>query len=147
MALDSCVREILCGLSAAVRAALSSIIQGYILQLGTYKATLEAQLIYLDLLAIPPQLVNTLAQQALNEAKAATNLIPLSLIGRCVDIGDINATIEDNVNIIAADLNIILTDVSRILSQSDEIQALIDTVSASINLYTEVLSLIDLCED
>ena len=147
MALNPCVREILCGLSGAVRTTLATIIEGYIAQLNAYRATLEAQLIYLDILTLPLQPLNALAQEALNQSKAGLNIVPLDLIGRCAGIGDLNNAISLNIDLAAASLNNITTDLNRLLSQSDEVRAVIAQVDTVISYYGEVLNEMDFCPE
>lgn len=145
MTLTNCVKQVLCGLSAAVQNALVALIKGYIAQLDLYKAQLEAKLVYLAMLSTPPQVLNSLAQTALSEIKAGANIVPLDLVGRCFQVGELNEAIQENLNIVLADANTIANDLSRLLSFRDEVEEAIADVQAVIDLYTEIVATIDAC--
>lgn len=147
MALADCVREVLCGLSAATRNALVGIIRGYVTALEAEKAILQAKLLKLNILTLPVSALNSVAQSALAQARAGANIVPLDLIGTCVDVGNLNDVITRNIEIVTRELNKIATDLERLLSFADEINAAIDDIDAVLQTYIEVIEFIDTCKD
>jgi len=145
MTLANCVQQVLCGLTAATRNAIVALLQGYVAQLDLLKAALEAQLVYLNILSVPPQIANSLVQTVISEVKAGANLIPLDLIGDCFSLGQLNAYIQTNIDIILADANIIANDLSRLLSFGDEIRAEIADLEAVITFYQDIITTINVC--
>lgn len=145
MALANCVQVLLCGLSAAVRNALVALLQGYIAQLGLVVATLKAQLIYLNILTAPVKIADDAVTGVITKVRAAANLVPLSLIGQCVDIGDLNVSIQQNLDVVLADATIIANDLERLLSFGDEIAAKIQSFENTIQFYEQVIATINVC--
>lgn len=145
MSLSNCVKTILCGLSAATRSALKTLVQGYVAQLEVLVTALEAKLIYLDLLTAPVNVLNSLAQQAIAEVKAGANIVPLDLIGSCIEIGDLNVSIQNNLDALLVDVNIVANDLERLLSFRDEVQAEINNLREVIALYNNVIDALDAC--
>lgn len=142
---ETCVKDLLCGLSNATRAALSGILDGYVAQLGILEAALLAKLQFLNILTVPPQLANTLVQAALSEAKAAANIIPLDLIGQCAGMGKLNESIQTNIDALMSDVSQIATDLSRLASFTDELNAQLDDVRGVIQYYKDILATIEIC--
>lgn len=143
--LPNCVEAVLCGLSASVRSAISALLQGYVTQLNIAIVALEAKLVYLDILTIPPQALKAFVDQAIAEVKAGANLIPFSAIGQCIEVGNLNVAIQQNLDIVLSDANIISNDLSRMLSFKDEVTAEIAQLQATLNTYTQVIALINAC--
>lgn len=146
MALANCVAQVLCGLAAATRAAIASLIDKYLIALRVARAELEAQLVVLDIASAPIIALNNLAQQALLEVKAGANLIPLDLIGNCLDVGRLNETIQANLDIVAGDISIVAQDLARLVSFRDEVEASIRELDRFIDTYLEILEIIDGCD-
>lgn len=145
MALPACVQAVLCGLSATTRNALSALVRSYVTQLDIAISGLRAKLVVLNILTVPPQLLNTIVQEVITEVKAGANLIPLSVIGQCIEVGDLNVSIQQNLDLILSDANIIANDLSRLLSFKDEVESLITELQATINTYQQVISMLDAC--
>lgn len=145
MALAVCVKVVLCGLSNATRQAINTVLGAYIIQLNLARAALELKLVKLNVATVPVQLLNTAIQGVVNEIKAGANIIPISVIGDCIGVGDINAAIQSNLDILLVDANIITSDLQRLLSFRDEVQGVLDDLESVILLYEEVLTLLTTC--
>lgn len=143
--LNPCVRQVLCGLSKSVREALRALIAAQVAILQVQIAQLEAYSAYLDVLTLPVSAASSLAEQFIQQVKSAAQVIPLDLIGTCVDVGNLNRAIEDTLNTALQDVNVLTNDLNRLLSFSDEVGALIDDLNETLNLYNAILDIIDLC--
>ncbi len=145
MTLGKCVKGVLCGLSAATRNALALILKKYVTELQLYEQALEAEAIYLNALAIVPNILNKEVQAVIRAARSALDLVPLSLIGNCFDMQDLNRSVQVSLDLALAEAKIISQDLERLLSAGDEVQIRLDEVRVTIQTYAEALALIDAC--
>lgn len=146
MALDQCVQDILCSLSAGVRNAFVSILRTYITQIDVSIAAYEAKLVYLNILAVPPQALNEIAQTALNQVRNVTRLVPFSVIQECTDYNQITGAVQTTLDDLSSNAQILTNDLQRILSLRDEVEAVIIDLRRVRDLYVEVLSVTDACD-
>lgn len=145
MALPLCVRAILCGLSTGVQNALAGILAGYIAIIDVEIGALTGYLVYLNIATLPINALNSVVQTALLQAKAAANIVPFSIIGECIQVGDLNVAIQANIDVILEDVNVIATDLSRLLSIKEETDAAIRELQAVRDTYVEVLGILNAC--
>ena len=145
MALEACVREILCGLSAATLGAVSSIINAQRAILQAQVAALQAELLVLDVATLPLQVAREAALTALNTARSAITIVPLDLIAGCADLGDFNIGIDASLNAATGAVVDIIDDLNRLLSFREELNLLISEFNATIDLFDEVLLVIQEC--
>lgn len=146
MAVDACVKAILCPLGNAVLSALTGIIssqvvvlQGELISLGATLATLEVQL-------IPITITQGLANAALGTVTSIGNLVPIRLVANCTDLGDnlqdLNASIENT----RARINQILNEANRSLSFKAEIEQQIAAINATIDRLNDLKAAIAECQ-
>lgn len=147
MALANCVKDLLCGLSGALRNALVAILESYIVQLDVLIAAKDAELVKLNVLAVPVLLVNPIAQDLLAQAKAGANLLPLDIIADCFQFGQLNLSIQTNLDALAQDISVLTTDIARLLSAGDEVRAVIADLQEVRNFYVEVIAQIVICAE
>ena len=149
MALDPCVRVILCGLGSAAIAALRPVIETAQTAANVQLGVLRAQLTALDVYLVPVQEVLSAAQQAVSLVRQTTDLIPTSLgagLGPCLDLGQLKIGV---VGAVVRDAEARFADLSaqalRILSIKDELEAAIQALESLFGLCTEVLAVIEDC--
>lgn len=145
MALANCVQHVLCGLSAGVRSALVVLIKGYINQLQVYETLITARRAYLNILTAPIAIAKNVVDGVITQAKAGANIIPLDLIGDCFEVGQLNESIQANLNLVLVDANILATDLERLLSFGDELDAILVDVNSTIQFYESIIAAIDVC--
>jgi len=125
MALDACVKRILCGLSAGARQALNIALSAIVLQNNTLIATLQARLAILNIRLLPAEALRAAATAALQQAREAARMLPLALLADCADLGDLNVRLLLVVDREAAGLIQIIDDLNRLLAVQNELSALI----------------------
>ena len=145
--LQNCAKIILCGLSGAAQAQLKSLISTYVGVLEGQIGALEAQLVVLDILTAPVEIARNAANEVGNQVKQGLKIVPTGLVADCVGLNVIPETIERNVDIVLQDINLIATDLERLLSFRDEIEALIDDFREALEVYSQILTNFDLCEE
>jgi hypothetical protein len=91
LGLNPCVGVILRTLSTPVLDAVQAALQTLVAAVQVQIAALEAQLLQLDVLGVPLEAVQGLAQKALDEAERATSFIPFDLVTQtgCVDLSNL----------------------------------------------------------
>jgi len=143
--LSPCVRQILCALSQPLRNALTA-------QLTLARSELQAQLVILqakvaqyEVLAVGARIVAAVAQAALAQVQAAANLLPLSLISNCTDLGDVNVSVRQNIDRVSQDLVVATQKLTRVLSVSDELADAINVINEQISLLNAVLDAAGAC--
>jgi len=147
MAVADCVHFILCGLSAATSRALVAFIRAQVITLELAIAPLRAQLIYLDVLAFPARLAKTAAEAVIQPLLAGAGLLQIPAgIKRCLELSDVTAAVQVNINQVLSDVNIALSDLDRILSLQDEVQAQINRLEETLSLCLEVLEALGTCD-
>src|SRR5688500_17819453 len=97
----NCIISLRCGLPGAVKNARAGLIQSYMAAIDVEIAALEGKLIYLNILTTPVSLLGTLAQEALNQARAGANIIPFDLMKECdVGLNPLVVGIQANVDLL-----------------------------------------------
>lgn len=145
MALNPCVREILCALGQASLAAITPILDSQIAALNAQKAVILSQLVALDVASLPVQAANGVAQRVLADVRAIGNLVPLQLVSGCADLGDLNTGLNTALDVVAAEAVTITEDLSRLLSFSEELNAINDEFDELITLFEDIKQEIETC--
>lgn len=145
MAVEDCVREILCALSGAVLGAIQSLIAAQRAALEAQVLALRAQLLTLDVATFPIQVARGFANAALAQARGAASLVPLELIAGCADLGDFNVDLVAAVDNVTAELNDIIDDANRLLSFRAELNALVLELERILEAFTEIETVIEEC--
>jgi hypothetical protein len=120
--LNLCVKAILCGLARPVILALSGIIEAQIGAITAQLAAISALLVVVNIATIPIVALQDLAQVAVDEATSVLNLVPLSIMTGCADLGQAMIDINSSINTSLAAANNLLTDVNRKLSFKAELE-------------------------
>lgn len=145
MALNPCVKVIVCALSEGVRGALNSTIDLYLAQLRAQILLLEAQILKYDVLLLPVQAANAAAQAALNQLRSVAGLIPSNLIENCVDMGDITLNFQAVIDTASGDLNDFTQDATRLLSVREELNFLVEQYNQIIDQFNDLKAVIAGC--
>lgn len=145
MALDPCVKAILCPLGGAVLGALNGIISAQVAFLQAQVAVISAQLIALEVQLIPIELVRGLANTAIDAVRSAGNLVPLSLMSNCLGLGEMMVGLNNSLDAATAGANRILNEANRSLSFKAELQASVDEINATIDKLNELKVAISEC--
>lgn len=140
---QSCVAQILLGLSVPVLRALSGLMDVYLAQAQAVVANLQAQLGKAQIALIPVNLAFGVVNQALAQAESIVNLLPTSAIEQCDGIGEFMEDIRGGIDSGTRDLQEIQLDLNRKLSAVDELEARIDTT----NQFIEDLNVFKLLLD
>ena len=131
MALDACVRTILCGLGNPVLTAINGIVAAQIAQVDAEIVQVEASLALIGIAVAPIQALQGLAETVVGEARALANLIPLQLLTGCADLGNAMVTVNGVLQTPLAAANTYLARANRFLSFQDQQQALLTELQAS----------------
>lgn len=129
MALDDCVKEILCTLSIPVLNALSNAITLVETEVNTQLTAITAQLLGLDIAVAPVNASLGLAEELLDQFRVVGTLIPVSTMEECVDMGDVVVGIDDVANRATAAVREFKQDAIRTLSYRDELVELQTTLN------------------
>jgi len=130
MALNPCVKQILCALGNATLSSLNGLIQAQLLILDAKIIELDAELAVLDVLTFPLTALGAAAAEAVNAATASLSLVPLNLIAGCADLGDLNVNLTQILDNANADLQDYIVDINRKLSLKEELVALKDLLAS-----------------
>jgi len=130
MALNPCVKQILCALGNATLSSLNGLIQAQLLILDAKIIELDAELAVLDVLTFPLTALGAAAAEAVNAATASLSLVPLNLIAGCADLGDLNVNLTQILDDANADLQDYIVDINRKLSLKEELVALKDLLAS-----------------
>ena len=145
MALDPCVKQILCALGAAVLGALNAVIQTQKALLTAQVVALQAQLLALDVATIPLEAARSIANEVLNQARTAATLVPFELIAGCVDLGEFNFSLTESIDSALREVNDLVDDLNRLLSFKEELQLLVDEFNRIIEQFDQILLAIQEC--
>lgn len=146
MAVERCVKDLLCALSGSTIDTLKGLITQYRAALATQITVLQTQLIKLDVLTLPQQLANELAQTAIQEVRSgADNIIANIPLADCLALSEVTEAIQTNIDVTLAEANAIVEDLNRLLSRRAEVEALIAALEEKRTLYLDVLTALDEC--
>jgi hypothetical protein len=140
-----CVREILCTLSQAVLGALDGIITSGIGFLTAQQAAITAQLLALDVAALPVQFVFNEATKLIEEVRSYANLVPLNLLGACADLGDLATSLNDTLDLGLAEAETIKNDIVSLLSFKEELNLLNQEITDTLAYYEDIKDIIATC--
>lgn len=145
MALDQCVKEIICTLSNAALNSLNSLIDGQKSLLQAQITAYQTQLLQYNIIAPAVQASKDAAQLVVDKARSITNLIPLNLISECVDLGDFYVNISGMTDLTIGYADDLAFEAVRLLSYEDELNAIINEFNETIDQLTEIQLIIDEC--
>lgn len=145
MALDECLKTILCGIGSAAISMLESALQAQVLAAQAALAVIDAEIIQADILGAPFAVAAQLVQEVVDEAKGVLNIVPLNLIGTCTDLGELNVSIRQQIDDYTAEAVSVLNDAAALLSYSDELRALKAELQDLIAYYTDVKLVLETC--
>ncbi len=147
MALDPCVKTILCTLSDSVLNTLKSLIDGQVALLQAQIVQFQTQVLQYDVIAIPVQAASTVAVSIINEVRSSAALVPLQVISaaQCVDLGDFNLDLQQSIDQTLSVAEDFVFEAVRLLSFRDELNAIIAEFNAIITQFTDIQSIIDEC--
>lgn len=145
MALNPCVAEILCALSAPVLGALKALIQTQVAEAQITITALSAQINVVNVALLPIEIARDLASDVLERVRSAATLVPLDLIAGCADLGDVNLNLNKTLDQATAEFEFALDEATRLLSFRDELQAQIDSLNLIITQFNDVLLTIEGC--
>jgi len=145
MALEPCVKALLCPLGNAVLGALKGILSAQIAFLQTQVAVISAQLIALEVQLIPIELARGLANTAIDAVRSAGNLVPLSVMSNCLGLGEMMVGLNNSLDAATAGANRILNEANRSLSFKAELEASVEEINATIDKLNELVAAIGEC--
>jgi hypothetical protein len=145
MALDQCVKEIICTLSSAALSSLNVLIDGQKSLLQAQITQYQTQLLQYDLIAPAIQASRDAAQLIVDEARSITNFIPLNIIADCVDLGDFYVNISGGIDLAIAYADDLTFEATRLLSYRDELNAIISEFNETIDQLTDIQRIISEC--
>ena len=145
MALNPCVRSILCALSGAVLGAVSSVIDTQIAALTAQITALQSQLLVLDVATLPVELSRNIALSVLASARGVAQLVPVELVAGCLDLGEFNFDLVTSIDAATAEVNDLVDDLNRLLSYKAELAALVAEYEGIIEQFNEVKLVIQEC--
>lgn len=143
--MNPCVALILCSLSKPVLGALRAVINQQLAFLELELAQVQAQLLRFDVLTVPLQAAQAVANQVLQSAQSAAGLLPLGLITGCADLGAFNINLNQVLATATADVNDTLNDLNRTLSFKEELQATIASIGEVRTQFQAILDVIAGC--
>lgn len=146
MALDACVKNVLCGLDGALRTALQTAINTAKVALQAQLASLQAALTVLDITLAPVELIKDALTLVKDQANALNKLLPTNLFNGCVDLGNLVQGINlANLNGLGG-LENALKDASRLLGARDEIEGEIAAINKQLETIGEIESIFSECQ-
>ena len=145
MALNACVRTILCSLSKPVIKAIDNAISVQILFLQEQIIVLQAQIAAMQVQIIPLKFVRGLAQEVVRRALGVTQLLPLEIIADCADLGDFNINVSQTIERFLGDALAAIDEVTRLISFQQELQLVVDEIQGIIAQYKDIKLTIEEC--
>jgi len=145
MALDPCVKSVICTLSLPVLNATKALVEGTIVQLQALLNQLQARSITLGIQLVPVELARDAANAVLQEALSVSNLLPLGIIEGCADLGSIQQGLTAGVEQATAAVNDFADDATRLLSLQVELDLQIEQLNAEIQNAQDLVAVIDEC--
>ena len=145
MALDQCVKSILCGLGDAALRSIQALINSQVALIQAQILIYQTQLLQFDILALPVEAAQAAVQSIVDEAREAAAIIPLNQISECVDLGEFNVNLNDALNLVLAGFDDITAEAISLLSYRDELNAIVEELNATITQFTDISGVIDEC--
>lgn len=138
MALDPCVKQILCALEAPIRGAIGGVISLALLEAQNLLASAQASLAVTQLLLAPVVIANDIAKISLDQFNAINGLIPTNVMVGCASLGNVLGSINDVTAGATADIDNFLAEASSLLSLADELQGTVDSLNKTIDDLNEM---------
>ncbi len=145
MALEACVKQILCTLSDSALRKLQSIIDSQKALIQVQITAIQTQLIQYDIASKPVVMIKQAADLAIKEIQQTAGIIPLSMISGCGDLGDFNLNLKENMNTALQVYEDTAYELTRLLSYKEELNALVNDLNAMLDQYTEIRDIMDDC--
>lgn len=145
MALDPCVKDILCSLGAPALGAVNALIVSTESNLNALKSQLQVRGVTLGLQNAAINTLNSAAQSTIEGAASVTNLLPLASIQGCAPLGDFQGILSGSVEEASAAVDDLATDAIRAASIDDEVKARIAEIDIQIGFLNDVKSVIQEC--
>ena len=145
MALNPCVKLLLCALGSGTLAAIRAVLEGQIAALNAEIVLLTTRLGIENVNVAPITAAEAEIQKRIDEVLAWSDLVPLDRLGACADIGLLNVNIHKKVDEALAEAHYVLDDFLRLLAFRDELQALIAEAEARLNFLEDVQLALEGC--
>ena len=147
MALNPCVKAILCSLSSGLLIGLQSLIDGQIALIQIQITQYQTQLLQYDVLSIPIEASAALSQAFIDSVRSGAAVIPLSTIANagCSDLGDFNVNLNQVLDVITSASDDVVFEATRLLSYKEELNDIITALNNTTDQFTEINLLIDAC--
>jgi hypothetical protein len=143
--LNPCVKKILCGLSSAALNALQSVIDGQVALIQAQIVVYQTQLLQYDVLAIPVEVAQQVAQSYIDKVRNSAILLPLNLITECVDLGNFNLNLQQSIDVALATADDLAYEATRLLSYRDDLNAIVQELNAALTQFTDIKTIIGEC--
>ena len=135
MALNPCVKRIICPLGDAFIGAVNALITLFLAQIDAQIAAAQAALAVVEIQLTPIRVAAAAAQTVLNQARAASDIIPAGLAGDCLSLGEFVVDIRKTIETTIADIADFSRELQQMFSFQDELQALVDELNAIRDRY------------
>ena len=145
MALNPCVKDILCSLGAPALGALNALIVETESNLNSLKSQLQVRGVTLGIQESIIGTANQAVQSTLEGAGSVTNLLPLASIQGCAPLGDLQQVLQGSVEQAAAAADELTTDAIRATSVSGEVNARIAEIDTELSFLQSVKDVINEC--
>jgi len=145
MALNPCVRTILCTLSNPALQVIENAVNAQITFAQTQIIVYQTQLAALEIQLIPLKAARRVAQQVVSTAIGVTQLIPLEIISDCADLGTFNINVSQLANRKLNDALALIDEFSRAISFQQELQLLVDELQGVVAQFEDLKLTIEEC--
>lgn len=145
MALDPCVKNIVCTLSVPVLTSLKALVEAQISITQSLLAQLQARSVTLGIQLVPIQVARDAAVAVLNESQSIANLLPLSLIEGCADLGSLQVNLTSAVQQATSAVADLADDATRTLSLQNELNLEIASLNTQLTDFNDFVTVIDEC--
>lgn len=145
MALDPCVKNVICTLSLPVLVGIRAVVVSSVAEMQSALNLLQAQSLTLGLETLPIALARNAATAVLQETQSIVNLLPLNLIEGCADLGTLQQDLSNGVSKATSAVDGWARDATRTLSLKAEVDLELDELAAAIGRQTEFLAALDEC--
>jgi len=143
--LAPCVKQILCSLSDSALRSVKALINGQISLIEAQIVVYQTQILQYDILSIPVEAAQQVAQAVVDEVRGSAFLIPLNAINGCVDLGSFNINLQRSIDVALSSADDLLFEAKRLLSYTDELNALVAELNAAIDQFNLITTVIDGC--
>lgn len=145
VSLETCVTQILCGLSTEVLSILAALLQTYIDACLAQIAVLEFTLLQLQLQLVPLNAAKALLDVTIAELRNSANIVPLNIITECTDLGDFVARANSVIDGFLAQADQLVLTINRKFSYQKYLNAAIAELNDSIDHFRAIQVSIRAC--